>query len=111
MWSPTYEVYARSFNVVSNSGTRRRKTSTVTWSLPEYFAKQTDIEGPDGSYHNVKLEAHGNSWIGRADEGVVADESSPNKVMKAILVSVGLSPARSANDFWGGSEAEKEQGV
>ena len=111
-WSPDWEVSPKSFNPLAvSSGTRRRATSTVKWSLPEYAAKQGNIEGPEGSYHNVRLEAHGNSWVGRADEGVVATESSPNKVMKAILVAVGLSPARSANDFWGGSEAEKHQGV
>ena len=108
-WYPEYEVHPKSFVAQSNGGgTRRRAASKVKWSLDLYTAKQTHVEGPEGAYHNVILEKIADTWVGRSDEGEIASESSANKVMKVILEAVGLSSARSANEFWGASDAEEE---
>ncbi len=111
-WNAEMDVYPKSFIVQSNSGgTRKRAASKVKWSLDLYTAKQGDVEGPEGAYHNVILQSVDGEWVGSSDEGEIARESSANKVMKVILEAVGLSSARSANEFWGAVAAEEEEGV
>ena len=118
VWSPNEEPQPRTFVVSGASrGTRTRARSTVTWSLYEYIPGQRTIEGPDASYHGVRLVKLDGSWVVEADEGrailtlddqQVSVASSPNKAMRGLLVTCGLSPQRSANDFWNGSAQEKE---
>lgn len=117
-WSPTEEPEPKSFAAAGVvRGTRTRKRSTVTWSLLEYIPGQRTIEGPDASYHGVRLVKLDGSWVVETNEGravltesdgtQVSVTSSPNKAMRGLLVTCGLSPQRSANDFWNGSEQEK----
>lgn len=122
VWSPDEEPQPRTFVVAGAvRGTRTRARSTVTWSLSEYIPGQRTIEGPEASYHGVRLIKLDGSWVVESDEGravltesdgtQVSVTSSPNKAMRGLLVTCGLSPQRSANDFWNGSEQEKAAGV
>lgn len=109
-WYPTYEVSPKSF-ASAIAATRKRSASAVKWVLDEYKCNQDSIEGPNASFHNISLVRSGNQWNGVSDEGVLSTESSPNKVMQEILIAAGLSPHRSANEFWNGAETEKAAGV
>jgi len=104
------EVWPKSFSAGSN-GTRHRSESKAKWALDEYFCKQDDVKGAEITFHNVRLVRTDEGWSGLCDEGEIATESSGNKVMKAILTSVGLSTARSAVQFWNVIEQESAAGV
>ena len=117
-WSPSEEPEIKTFvSAGASRGTRSRARSTVTWSLSEYIPGQRVIEGPEASYHGVRLvKLDAGNWAVESDEGravltlddqQVSVASSPNKAMRGLLVTCGLSPQRSANDFWNGSEQEK----
>ncbi len=113
-WSPVEPPTAKTFAAsnTASSGTRKRRRSTVTWSLNEYIPSQADIEGPEASYHNIRLiKLDRSNWAVEADEGRVLVDGSPNLCMRGLLVACGLSPQRSANGFWGGTEQETAAGA
>ena len=108
-WSPVESPEPKTFTASNNTstGTRKRRRSTVVWSLDEYTPAQSTIEGPEASYHNIRLiRLDRSNWAVEADEGRVLVEGSPNLAMRALLTMCGLSPQRSANGFWGGTEQE-----
>lgn len=113
IWSPTSDPLPRPQTVAggtAQSGSRAR--STVRWNLDEYFPKQRTVEGSLGSYHNIRLVKLAEGlWAVQSDEGEVLQTSSPNKAKSKILEAVGLSPQRSANEFWQGSIQETAAGV
>lgn len=114
LWSATTAPLPRPQTVAGgttgSSGSRKR--STVTWCLNEYIPKQRTFEGPLGAYHNVRLVKLAEGvWAVESDEGQVLTTQSPNKAKSELLIMVGMSPARSANDLWQGSQQEKAAGA
>ena len=117
-WSPSEEPEIKTFVAAGASrGTRSRARSTVKWSLSEYIPSQREVDGPEATYHGIRLiKLELGNWAVETDEGravltlegeQISVASSPNKAMRGLLVTCGLSPQRSANDFWNGSEQEK----
>lgn len=111
-WSPVESPKPKQFltgGVSNRNGSRKR--SLVKWNLDEYTPAQTTVEGSEASYHNIRLVRTGAGWVVSSDEGTLPPQSSPNKAMREMLISAGLSPQRSANDFWNGEAQEQAAGV
>lgn len=111
IWMGEHEVVPKPAVTTIARGVRVRTATTVEWNLDFYQAKQSVVEGPEASFHNLLLERTATGWQARSDEGIICEAASPNKVKNAVLEMCGMSKARSANEFWQGSEQEKSARV